>query len=268
MDKGVSTGLYSGPTFRPFKKYKQFEVESAGKKNKKWMAECNNGHLCTESKLFAYSHLHNIKPRTFLAYWIGANEPPAHIIRGYCYRTTHSVDELKKLLIDTVDKETLNTIGQFYRENNRGGILKVIDTLGNKGLILRIIDSYDKEIEDEKEMLKDLMLDSRPPLQMALLGNGTPPEKEFLQELEMATTSDKKVKLDEVLKSVLQPSAVVCPGCFANIQDYKDGKMHMWNGRDCYFTRDSILQGGKQTKKQKKRIAKKRKSSTKKTTRR
>jgi hypothetical protein len=67
-------------TFKPYKKYK--------KNGATWKAECNNGHLCTESKLFAYAAFHNISVKSFVAYWIGNELPPNHIMRSYSYRTT------------------------------------------------------------------------------------------------------------------------------------------------------------------------------------
>ena len=67
-------------TFKPYKKYK--------KTGTTWKAECNNGHLCTESKLFAYAAFNNIAVKSFVAYWIGNEVPPNHIMRSYSYRTT------------------------------------------------------------------------------------------------------------------------------------------------------------------------------------
>jgi hypothetical protein len=76
------------PTFRPFKRYKPM-----GARESYWRADCNNGHLCTEAKLFAYATYNNIPTKSFVAYWIGNNLPNkpctpesgCHVIESYCY---------------------------------------------------------------------------------------------------------------------------------------------------------------------------------------
>lgn len=78
------------PTFRPFKKY---DIDKGV-----WKSACNNGHLCTESKLFAYASYNGLKVKSFVAYWIGNNLPNVpctigkvknpegcHVIESYCY---------------------------------------------------------------------------------------------------------------------------------------------------------------------------------------
>lgn len=249
---GRTTGLYQGRTFRPFKKYKDYTVNIRNtttgliQQRKKWMAECNNGHLCTESKLFAYAHFNKIKAKTFLAYWIGSEPPPDHIIRGYCYRTESTPAEELKLIVDLVPTESLEPLKKLYSVNDRKRIQELLNSLPDSNLIERIIDSYKKEITDEIELLEGLRDYCKPAFEDALSNN--PINERFLKELQTPLLRDGHAKLDRVLEKVVQPSAVVCPGCFANIQDYKDGKMSMWDGRDCYFDQNSVLRGGKSKK--------------------
>jgi hypothetical protein len=172
-------------TFPPYKKMK--------KETGTFKTECNNGHLCTESKLFAYAALNKLKYKSFVAYWIGNNLPPeGHIIRSYCYRT----------------KKVKNT-----------------DNLA--------------EIAEENKKLIVLTKRCLAPLQD---GRKLP---EPLQG---------KGNLKNVMKNVVQPIAVACPGCFANITAYQTGKFSTWNHSDCYVFRRAS--GG--SRKTKKRAAKKR----------
>ena len=90
-----------GPTFRPFKKYRESRNKT------RWQADCNNGHLCTESKLFAYAAYNDIATKSFVAYWIGNNVPTydckddtqgCHVIESYCYNTdSRQLNELVEL---------------------------------------------------------------------------------------------------------------------------------------------------------------------------
>lgn len=239
MEGDKSTGLYSGKSFKPFKKYKNYKVKVEGPggtitEKTKWMAECNNGHLCTESKLFAYAHYNNLEARSFVAYWIGGGVPPQHIIRGYCYRTEEDPVELKKLT----------------------------DGITESALVEKITKSYKDEIKQEKRLLEDLMISCRGPFTNMLTRDKEryPELRAFFASAIQSTEGNSTVaarleaepsKLNRVLERVVQPSAVVCPGCFANIQDYKDGKMAMWDGRNCYFSRNSVLSGGKSRKQRK-----------------
>jgi hypothetical protein len=173
------------PTFPPFKKYNW-------KKGKtEWKAECNNGHLCTESKLFAYVKIQNDKPgatkivpATFMAYWIQAGLPPHnHIIRNYCYRTNMAEGEDPREVAE--ETESLRKLGAQIKGIYRGSAT------------LRALPNY-----------------------------------------------------DNVLMRMIQPVAVACPGCFANVQAYKNGKMSPWDDSNCYVSRthNSTIGGGKSRK--------------------
>jgi len=178
-----------GPTFPPFKKYKL--------NGDTWKAECNNGHLCTESKLFAYAQMNGLTPVSFVAYWIGKELPPeGHIIRSYCYRT----------------------------------IVKPGDDRA--------------EVEAEKGKLKSLAERcSRVLTKFPDLG---PPQK-----------------FRAVMERAVQPIAVACPGCFANIKAYMSGTMSLWNSSNCYISRrhSANVRGGKRkvTHRLKRKVSKTRK---------
>lgn len=165
------------PTFRPFKKY---NLDSAGGT---WKAECNNGHLCTESKLFAYAFLNNKSVKSFVAYWIGDRLPPEnHIIPSYCYRT-----------------------------------------VGDS----RIIQQERDKLEELKDRCDQVM------------------------DLPDAIRSD--ASYINTIRSTVQPIAVACPGCFANIQAYKTGTMVAWNQSNCYNPRrhSPAVGGGKKSRRRK-----------------
>lgn len=239
-NSGENTRLYEGPTFKPFKKYSRTMVEidnanspSGKRKVSKWTAECNNGHLCTESKLFAYAQTKGIKPQSVVAYWIGNDTPPNHIIRSYCYRTEGSEAELEKLLLG-VKEDNVST-----REE--------------------ITKGYSNEIEKERADLNSLGADC---LQYLVKIKGL----EFIaREYAAVRLGDKESKLDRVIERAVQPCAVVCPGCFANLQDYKNGKKVFWNSRNCYFSRNSVLRGGKSRKTKTRRRNRKQNKKTRKT---
>jgi hypothetical protein len=177
------------PTFRPFKKWEW----EAGKS--KWVAECNNGHLCTESKLFAYAALKGLKHKSFAAYWIGNTLPPnAHIMPKYSYRMDNA-EELKKLegLRDRCD-----------------GVL------------------------DLPEGLRE----------------GYP-------------------TFNNTLLSAVQPIAVACPGCFANVQSYINGRLVRWNQSNCYTPRKHApeVSGGSRKRRSSKKSRKTRRRKSRSTSR-
>ena len=78
------------PTFRPFKKY----VDEVGDRKNVWRIECNNGHLCTESKLFAYAKYNNLKVQIEMD------------------------GGLNPVLSNTTSTSTLNTIYVLLNQNN------------------------------------------------------------------------------------------------------------------------------------------------------
>ena len=173
-------------TFVPYKKYSKNAAKRV------WKAECNNGHLCTESKLFAYAKKHNIKFKSFVAYWLGGGAPPEdHIIRSYCYRTE-----------------------------------------------VRAGDS-DKEVQAERTKLDALAKRCSDAL--------TFPELKGLPNY------------TDIMKRVVQPIAVACPGCFANISAYISGTMKTWNASNCYVPRRTA-RGGRRTRR---RVSRKRRQSRK-----
>lgn len=178
----------TSPTFKPFKKYK------LSKNKTTWQAECNNGHLCTESKLFAYAAQNGIKVKSFVAYWIGAFLPPEnHILRSYSYRTKEDEEEKRGL----TEKDLVDYTNIINKE---------------KGLLIRLArDCY------------GLVLDRAPYKEIHSVN-----PKKFLDKFQ----------------HIVQPSAVACPGCFANIQAYKNGKMNIWDMSNCYSPRRAIALGG------------------------
>jgi hypothetical protein len=215
-------GHATGPTFRPYKKYSLADDKSS------WKAECNNGHICTESKLFGYAAIKGFKAQSFVAYWIGKGlAPENHIIRSYCYRTTQDEKEKAKYLLE----------GE--------GSTKSPSEIENE---------YLAEIIDEGEIkLPALTEQCFKPLNSYLKGADTP-----LTEL----ARDQSDMFKKKLSSIVQPCAVVCPGCFANMVNYKRGKFSKWDIRDCYAPRvpsarlDEFM-GGKRKTKRKGRKAKK-----------
>lgn len=164
------------PTFPPYKRYKLNEST-----RQKWMAECNNGHLCTESKLFGYAAIHEIPfdKGSFVAYWIGSGLPPeGHIFPKYCYRT----------------------------------------------------EGTNADIPSERVKLDRLTARCKAVLRMDPMPS------------------------DTVMKNTVQPMAIACPGCFANIKAYLTGNFKEWNQSNCYVSR-TAARGGyrKKTQKMKKR---------------
>lgn len=173
-------------TFIPYKKY------SKDDKKKVWKAECNNGHLCTESKLFAYAKKHGIKFKSFVAYWLGGGTPPEdHIIRSYCYRT--------EVRAGDNEAEVKAEAGKLDALAERCGRVLTFDAL-------KALPNY-----------------------------------------------------PEIMKRVVQPIAVACPGCFANISAYMSGTMKKWNASNCYVPRRAA-KGGRRTRRRATRKNKSRKS--------
>jgi hypothetical protein len=109
------------PTFRPFKKYvDDFETTLT-----QWRADCNNGHLCTESKLFAYAHNNKITVKSFVAYWIGndfpdlSNPKNKHVIGSYCYegnsqKLTDLADRCLAVVFDKYKTDPLINLKMKY----------------------------------------------------------------------------------------------------------------------------------------------------------
>ena len=163
------------PTFPPYKKYSEM-------RSGVWQAECNNGHLCTESKLFAYAKIYGLEPFSFAAYWIGDSAPPEkHIIRKYSYRTMAGKNNVESEVIAEASK------------------LRGVMELCKKALIMK------------------------PPLD----------------------TLERDPKFDIVLTNAVQPIAIACPGCFANIQAFMRGDMVFWNNSNCYVPRRMAPEGGR-----------------------
>jgi hypothetical protein len=54
-------------------------------------------------------------------------------------------------------------------------------------------------------------------------------------------------KFMPVMERAVQPIAVACPGCFANIKAYMSGTMSLWNSSNCYISRrhSANVRGGK-----------------------
>ncbi len=236
------SGLSTEPTFRPYKKYKQI-IKSNGPH---WYAECNNGHLCTESKLFAYNQIEN-KPDviSFVAYWIGKAPPPEqHIIRGYCFRTQADKGEVLKLMIGVASEKTL----QDYKVSKDDKTDEaIIEADPRKKILKNIIQTYHNEIILERTQLNKLTAECNiyAKQDAYLESESIKRRKNLINGIGGTKTN---APFDIVLANAVQPCAVVCPGCFANIQDYKDGKMAFWNSRNCYYSRDSLLKGGKKKK--------------------
>ncbi len=162
---------HKGKSFSPFKRYK------GQKEEKTYQIFCNNGSTCTEAKLFGYCKLHNIKPKSCIAYWIGNTLPPDHILKSYCFDST--IPHEKKQLED---------LANTY-----------------KSYISRNIKKYDNA-------------------------------------------------LNEKIQYALQPFALACPGCLANMQKYKnsvqkeDFLFNKWNYTQCYKKRTTKIIGGRNTR--------------------
>ena len=218
----TADGHATGPTFRPYKKYSLADDKSS------WKAECNNGHICTESKLFGYAAIKGFKAQSFVAYWIGKGlAPENHIIRSYCYRTTQDEKEKAKYLLEGVG----STKSPAEMENE-----------------------YLAEINEERYIKLP-----------ALTEECFKPINSYLKGADASLTAlarNHSEMLKETLKPIVQPCAVVCPGCFANMVNYKRGKFSKWDIRDCYAPRlpssklDEFM-GGKRKTKRKGRKAKK-----------
>lgn len=222
---------YAEKTFRPFKKYK------INKKTQEWSAECNNGHLCTESKLFAYAHHKKLEPISFVAYWIQNKLPPHHIIRGYSYRTDANTEEIADANT-TILQAKLNA--QLQKET------KLLNTLTNRCLKV-LMNTQTGATVKYNGFFQDLY-------------------KLYINRSIAAEQADKFIFYK--LRRIVQPAAVACPGCFANIEAYKKGDMVNWNSRDCYVKRKGIpattfIKGG--GKRMTKRKLRKNKKGTRKT---
>lgn len=232
----------SQKTFRPYKKYKFSEDK------RKVSAECNNGHLCTESKLFAYAHMNELKPMSFVAYWIENILPPHHIIRPYCYRTEADAKEVAAAstpekvakLRKEISKETelLNALTKRCIDS------MVVPSVGNNGRAVSMMGGFYRNLYESIQAAK-----RRNTTTGTLIPAYTSPEKVY-------------EKFFNLIRVILQPAAVACPGCFANIQAYKEGDMTLWNSRNCYVERQRmpsavVRTGGKRMTRRKVRKGKK-----------
>ena len=92
-----------GNSFVPFKKI------ATGKKYKdEILFECNNGSTCSEAKLFSYMYndlgLNFNDIKGFVAYWVGTDTPPKHIIANYCFSSLEPAEN------ERLDELTRNCI--------------------------------------------------------------------------------------------------------------------------------------------------------------
>lgn len=93
----------TGRSFLPFKR-----IQPDGK------VECIFGSLCVEAKLFGYMYLLNKKWEDFvgyIAYWIGNDLPPNHILKKYNY--------IKNTEDDNKLEQTFNKTIQYLNENTK-----------------------------------------------------------------------------------------------------------------------------------------------------
>ncbi len=175
----------TGKSFSPFKRYNDDITEKDGKKTK-YQIVCNNGSTCTEAKLFSFIHNLNeegekIKPVSCIAYWIGKDLPPGHILKSYCYDATNT-EEKKKL--EELTNECITILKKHSKYND----------------------------------------------------------------------ISKYFEFKKIFQNAVQPFALACPGCLANIQKYKNSvdpafEFNKWNHSKCYEKRvRQITTGGRRTK--------------------
>jgi hypothetical protein len=121
-----------GNSFVPFKKI------STGKKYKdEVLFECNNGSTCSEAKLFSYMYNDlglNFKDiKGFVAYWVGNDTPPKHIIANYCFSSlepaeNERLDELTRSCIPYLS-ESIKSLYTKYGSKSYNVIKNAINPL-------------------------------------------------------------------------------------------------------------------------------------------
>jgi len=121
-----------GNSFVPFKKI------ATGKKYKdEALFECNNGSTCSEAKLFSYMYndlgLNFNDIKGFVAYWVGNDTPPKHIIANYCFSSldpaeNERLDELTRSCIPYLS-ETMKSLYTKYGSKSYNVIKNVINPL-------------------------------------------------------------------------------------------------------------------------------------------
>ena len=121
-----------GNSFVPFKKI------ATGKKYKdEALFECNNGSTCSEAKLFSYMYNDlglNFKDiKGFVAYWVGNDTPPKHIIANYCFSSlepaeNERLDELTRSCIPYLS-ETIKSLYTKYGSKSYNVIKNAINPL-------------------------------------------------------------------------------------------------------------------------------------------
>ena len=126
--------------FKPFKRYSEIKG-TAATAAKKYEIACNNGSLCTESKLFGYFHKvlkkknPVLEPDGFVAYWIKSPKhvgdivypPDGHVMTNYCFLTNNENEniQLKKLQIKVFD--ILKTeLGIMYADVNEDKYREIV----------------------------------------------------------------------------------------------------------------------------------------------
>ena len=100
-----------GNSFVPFKKI------ATGKKYKdEALFECNNGSTCSEAKLFSYMYNDlglNFKDiKGFVAYWVGNDTPPKHIIANYCFS---SLDPAENERLDELTRSCISYLSESMK---------------------------------------------------------------------------------------------------------------------------------------------------------
>ena len=95
-----------GIRYVPFKREKKF-----GQTN------CNNGSSCVESKLFAYMHRNNLKPKGMVACWIGGNARDTsarHCMDSYTFCIKDGNEEKRDADTLQAKKDNKKVIGTMY----------------------------------------------------------------------------------------------------------------------------------------------------------
>jgi hypothetical protein len=248
-ETGRVSKIVSKPTFRAFKKWK-FNSKSGD-----WLAQCNNGHLCTESKLFAYAAFNGIKASSFVAYWIENKIPPFHYLESYSYRTAEYrtiMRRIKQKEVDAALAQIDNEIEKIQSNNSLTSEEKANKIFSLKEKRTAINNNWvevSKSLSERRIKIEENLLDNLTQRCLDVIavkeknknsGEITITYKNIFGEIPIPTIQDRYTYLKKYMKDIVEPAAVACPGCFANIQDYKDGKMVQWNTRDCYVTRKKV----------------------------
>ena len=121
-----------GNSFVPFKKIamdKKYKDET--------LFECNNGSTCSEAKLFSYMYNDlglNFKDiKGFVAYWVGNDTPPKHIIANYCFSSiepaeNERLEELTRSCLQYLS-ETMKSLYTKYGSKSYNVIKNAINPL-------------------------------------------------------------------------------------------------------------------------------------------